>query len=220
MTLKIEALDPRGLVPAPWNPNVADPADEAKLDASIERMGFFKPVICRELDDGRLQILGGHYRTAAAIRLGHETVPVINLGQVDEKRAREITLIDNGRYGHDDANQLAALIEELGGSKDSLASFLPYDLAELEAITASAKVDLDSLGLDDEDAPAPEKPPRAVKTHEVMRFKVGLSDAGQVRDAIKTVMLDQNFTEADELTNAGDGLVWLVQDWIRLRGAV
>jgi len=217
--LQITSRDPRDLVPAPWNPTRTSPSDEARLDAAIARHDFFRPIICRELPDGRLQILGGHQRTQAAIRGGRESIPVINLGQVDEARAREITLIDNGRYGHDDAGALGKLIEELGASSAELAHFLPFDMAELEAITASASIDLDSLGLDDEDADAPEtKPPRAPKTHEVMRTKVAIEDAEMVRGALQRVMADQGFSEADQLTNAGDALVWMVGDWIRLRG--
>jgi ParB-like chromosome segregation protein Spo0J len=212
--LQIESRDPRDLRPAPWNPNRAGPAEEAKLDASIARMGMFKPIICRQLDDGTLQILGGHYRCLSAIRLGYPAVPVINLGTVPEDRAREITLVDNGRYGHDDAGALAALIEELGGSQ-GLADFLPYDTAELEAIAAAASIDLDDLGLDEEDAAKPEKPPRTAKSHEVMRFKVAIEDADTVRRALQAVMADQGFSEADQLTNAGDALVWLVSDWMK-----
>jgi ParB family chromosome partitioning protein len=218
--LQIEMRDPRSLVPAPWNPTRTDPSDDQKLDAVIQRHDFFRPIICRELPGGVLQILGGHQRTTAAIRLGYAEVPVVNLGEINESRAREITLIDNGRYGRDDAGALAALIEELGASSAELAHFLPFDLAELEAITASASIDLDSLGLDEDDAPQAEKPPRSAKTHEVMRVKVAMEDAEKVRLALKTVMVDQGFSEADELTNAGDALVWLVGNWIKLRGDV
>lgn len=220
-SLRVEHRDPRTLTAAPWNPNRADPSDEAKLDASIRRIGMFKPVICRELPDGTLQILGGHYRAASAIRIGITEVPVVNLGEVPEKRAREITLIDNGRYGRDDAGALSDLFAELGESSDALASFLPYDLSELAAFQVSAEIDLDSLGLDEEDAPAAEdKVPRAAKTHEVMRMKVAIDDADFIRKALQTVMADQGFSDADQLTNAGDALVWLVRDWAKAGGGL
>jgi len=213
-SLRIDMWDPRDLIPAPWNPTRTNPDDEAKLDAAIARHDFFRPIVCRELADGRLQILGGHQRTSSAIRRGITEIPVVNLGRVDDTRAREITLIDNGRYGHDDAGALATLIADLGISSTDLASFLPFDLAELEAITASTHIDLDSLGLDDEDAPREEKPTRAAKTHEVMRFKIAVEDADRARQALQTVMVDQGFSDADQLTNAGDALVWLIGDWM------
>lgn len=215
--LNLVMRDPRTLIPAPWNPNRADASDEAKLDASVDRFGLFKPVVCRRLENGDLQILGGHYRVASAIRLGLLLVPVVDLGEVSEDRAREITLVDNGRYGRDDSGALAKLIEELHAGRDELAGFLPFDLSELEAIASSAAIDLDTLGLDEEDAPKAEKPPRVSKTHEMMRFKVAVEDADRLRQALATVMADQGFSEADQLSNAGDALVWLVNDWMEAR---
>lgn len=214
---RIDMRDPRDLLPAPWNPNRADPADEAKLEASIARHGMFKPIVCRELPDGRLQILGGHYRAAAAVRRGMAEVPVVNLGEVDEGRAREITLIDNGRYGRDDAVALADLIASLGDPAE-LASFLPYDTAELGAIAAATSVDLDTLGLDLEDAAAEREPPvpKAPKTHATMQFRVHLVEEPLVREAVEAVMRDQGFTASDQKSNAGDALVWIVREWRRL----
>ncbi len=168
---------------------------------------MFKPIICRELEDGSLEILGGHWRCDSAIRLGYPEVPVINLGTVEEDRAKEITLVDNGRYGHDDAGLLAELLRDLGNPME-LSSFMPYDLKELDAITATASIDLDTLGLADEDEAPVERAPKASRTHEIMRFKVPIEDAPAIRDRIKQVMAEQGFTEADELSNAGDALVW------------
>jgi ParB family chromosome partitioning protein len=46
-----------------------------------------------------------------------------------------------------------------------------------------------------------------------MRFKVPVQDADAITDLIEKIMTDQNFTEADSLTNAGDALVWLSQEY-------
>src|SRR5437762_10365036 len=95
-------VDPRLLQPNPWNTNVVSPDNEAKIDASNQRLGMFKPIIVRELPDGTLQILGGAHRRESAIRLGWDQVPVFNVGPVSDKQAKEIGLADNARYGHDD----------------------------------------------------------------------------------------------------------------------
>jgi ParB-like chromosome segregation protein Spo0J len=213
--LAVTLRDPHTLVPAPWNPNRATPEDERKLDESIRRFGMFKPVICRELPTGALQILGGHYRVQAALRLGISEVPVINLGTVDDRRAKEITLIDNGRYGRDDTMALAGLLEELG-SPTELALFMPYDLVEIDAICAASKIDLETLGLveEPEEKAIEDKPARAPKTHEILRLKVALEDAERVRRTLETIMQAQGFTDSDALTNAGDALVWLINDWL------
>lgn len=206
----VQNLDPKILVPAPWNPNVADPEDEARLDNSISRLGMFKPILVRSLPDGKLQILGGHYRCASAIRLGMQLVPVINLGDIDEQRAKEITLIDNGRYGHDDAQALSAILKTLGSPAD-LATFMPYDIKELEAYTKSVEIDLDTLGLDLPDDLEPvEMPKKSVKTHEVMKFRIAVEDAARIKEKIERVMKEEGFTESDTLTNAGDALSFIL----------
>lgn len=201
-------MDPALLRPCPWNPNRMDPEDELKLDASLSRHGMFKPVIARTLDDGSLEMIGGHYRRESAIRLGMAEIPVMVLGEVSDERAKEIMLLDNGRYGHDDTTALAELINSMGDPSE-LTVFLPYDLAALEAITATTRINLDDLDLAEDDAPAVETQ-KTSKTHEIMRFKVTLEDAERLRALIKRAMRDGGFTESDELTNAGDALVHLL----------
>lgn len=202
-------IDPRQLQPNPWNTNVVSPDNEAKLDESLRRLSMFKPVLVRELDDGTLQILGGAHRVQSAIRLGLKTVPIWNLGRIDDKKAKEISLVDNGRYGADDAIALAELLEELGHA-DELASFLPYSDTELEALFSSTNIDLDKLAdAEIEDEPEP-KPAKAPQTHTMMRFKVPIEDAERISDIFESIMNRQKFTESDALTNAGDALVWLV----------
>lgn len=208
-------VDPRSLIPAPWNPNRATPEDQLKLDASIERLGMFKPVICRELPDGSLQILGGHWRCDSAIRLGWDSIPVVNLGTVSDERAKEITLVDNGRYGQDDAGLLADLLKELGTPQE-LAAFMPYDMIQLEAIAAASRIDLDTLGLDEEDDPAPEKKVKPPRTHEVMKFRVDVEDVGWIGDMVKAVVADEGLTDQDAMTAAGAALSILLN---RLRDA-
>lgn len=212
--ISVREVDPRSLVPCPWNPNRLDPEDELKLDNSIIRLGMFKPILARRTHDGRLEIVGGHYRRESAIRLGLPLVPVVDLGEVPDDRAKEIMVIDNGRYGHDDPAALAQLLEDLG-QPAVLATFMPYELAEMEAFVSTAKIDLSDLGLDEDDAPpVATKAAKTARTHEVMRFKIGVGDAENVRQALTGIMGAQGFTESDDLTNAGDALVWIINDWL------
>ena len=203
---------PEELHPNPWNSNLVSPQNAAKLDESLRRHGFVKPVLARETDAG-LQILGGSHRVDAAKRLGLKTIPVYNLGQVDDKRAREIGLIDNSRYGSDDTLQLAQILEDLGESANTLASFLPYYDSDLEAILAVGSVDLDALLTTEEEekeAKSAKPETRSIKTHQIMRFKVPVEDADAVSKTLSKIMKTQGFSSMDSLTNAGDALVWLV----------
>lgn len=198
--------NPVDLYPNPWNTNRVAPENESKIDASIKRLGVFKPIIVRELGDGSLQILGGEHRRDSAIRLGLEAVPIINLGAISDTKAKEIGIADNGRYGNDDTLQLAELLESLGGA-DELSSFLPYTDSDFTSIFSSVNIALDDLDLDDS-TPAPSAPPtKAPQTHAVMRFKVPVGDVAVITERVEKVMKQQRFQDEDSLTNAGNALV-------------
>lgn len=206
MLPKLLYADPKQLQANPWNTNVVPPENEAKIDASIQRHGMFKPLIVRELPGGKLQILGGAHRRDSAIRLGIEQVPIFNLGPIDDKKAKEIGIIDNGRYGDDDSLMLANLLGELG-TMEELSTFMPYSDSDLSSIFSSVNIALDDLDLPDEDT-IPTKPAeKPVQTHVVMRFKVPPADAAKITERIEKVMKTQRFTEEDSLSNAGNALV-------------
>lgn len=203
--------DPESLFPNPWNTNVVPPDNEAKLDESVKRLGMFKPVVVRELANGTLQILGGEHRAASAKRVGLKQIPVINLGKVDDKRAKEISLIDNGRYGSDNTLELAALLDELG-TADELAKFMPYTDADLASIFSSVSIALDDLDLPEiEETPTAPSRDKPAQTHQIMRFKVPVDDVDEITRLIEKTMKVQGFSESDSLTNAGDALVFLLK---------
>lgn len=208
-------VDPRDLKPNPWNPNEVDPINREKIRNSLQREGFFRPVLVRTLADGTLEIIGGAHRIQEAIALGFSKVPAINLGEIEDARAKRITLLDNGRYGEDNHDKMVQLLSDGIGTAEELLSILPIDEAELAGyFEHDLDVNLEQLEneLSDEldgeiDLNIPTKP---TKTHEILRFRVSIDDAERVREAIKSIQSDQGFTESDQLTNAGDALVWLI----------
>jgi ParB-like chromosome segregation protein Spo0J len=210
-------VDPRDLQANPWNPNEVDPINREKIRNSLQKEGFFKPVLVRTLHDGTFEIIGGAHRVEEAIALGITKVPATNLGDIDEARAKRITLLDNGRYGEDNNEKMAQLLTEGIGSIEELLAILPIDESELTGyFDHDLEADLNDLGDlddfetddDDIDLGLKEKP---TKTHEIMRFKVGVDDVEAIKDRFKEITQDQGFTESDSLTNAGDALVWLVK---------
>lgn len=209
--ISITYADPSVLSPNDWNTNIVTPENEHRLDESIDRLGMFKPILVRELGDGSLQILGGQHRAQRAAARGMKSVPIINLGSIDDKRAKEIGLVDNGRYGVDDTLALAKLFDELG-KKEELAEFLPYSDSEFDAIFGSVNIDISELDIDDEDDPEEihEAEPAPVQTHQIMRFKVPVIDAHKVTEMIEKTINQQGFSDSDSLTNAGDALVYLL----------
>ncbi|MBV6634384.1 MAG: ParB N-terminal domain-containing protein [Mameliella sp.] len=207
------SIDPRALSPNPWNSNHVSPEGMERLTESLRRHGWVRPIIVRETDAG-YEILGGQHRVEAALVLGHEEVPVYSLGRISDERAKEVGLIDNARYGSDDADELASIIRDIGG-KEIAAEFLPFSEAELATLATDIELDdIDDMidGTDEDHAGSgAETPERKTKTHSVMRFKVSVADEDLVRELIEEVKQEQGFVGDDDLTNAGDALIYIAQ---------
>lgn len=202
-------LAPSLLQPNPWNSNVVGPEMELRLDESLRRFGCYKPIIVRTLSDGTYEILGGQHRAASAARLKFPTVPVVNLGRIDDLKAKAIGLADNGRYGEDDALRLGAVLKDLGGD---IADYLPFTEQDLAGIFAATEIDLDNLGFTDTDEASPPLADvvaaRPTITHELMRFKVPVEDRERVQALFDRVMKSQGLTtESDSLVASGMALV-------------
>ena len=200
----------------PWNSNVMSPENEAKLDAAVTRLGFFKPIVVRQVPgtDPELEILGGEHRWQAAVRLGLDEIPYISHGVISDDRAKEIGLADNARYGADEATALAAILSSLE-EPDEIKNFLPYSDDDVKSIFSSATINLDDLQIEEEfdaTAPAESEAPavKAAKTHSVMRFKVPLADGEKLTRLIDRMQKRHGYTGSDALTNAGDALVHLL----------
>lgn len=197
------------LTPNPYNTNIVSPENEAKLDAAIKRFGFFKPITVRETESG-YQILGGEHRWEAAKRAGLKEVPIFSVGKISDKQAKEIMLADNARYGADDTISLAELLSEIG-EPEEIQQYLPWTESDLTQIFASVDIALDDLELADDfdakDEKASELSSKTPKTHTILRFKVSIPDSERITDLIARIQKTNDFTKADELTNAGDALV-------------
>lgn len=210
------SVAPKSLAFSPWNVNSVSPENQKKLEESIKRNGIFRPVVVRELEDGTLEVIAGEHTTRAAIALSHDEMDVYNLGRIDDARAKEISVIDNQHYGHEDTFGLAALLKEFDGNVED---FLPMSDADLKAIFKSSSVDFDSLELPDSlDDPETVSNPddelaSAPITSVFMKFKVPIGDNEFVQRCIETVIKRQGITGGDSLANAGDALVYICQNW-------
>jgi ParB family transcriptional regulator, chromosome partitioning protein len=197
------------LQPNPWNTNrITDPANAEKLRESLRRFGAFKPIIVRTLNGGQLEILGGEHRWIAAQEIGLKEVPVVNLGLVDDKRAKEIGLVDNGRYGEDDALGLQGLLKDLG---EDVLKFMPYSDTELKSIMEASAVSLDDLDSVVRGDLPDLNDVKAAPTSQVLRFKVPVEDVQWMSKMIEDEMKRQGFKDEDSLTNAGHALISLLK---------
>lgn len=206
------------LRPNPFNPNQVSAENERKIRESIRRNGIFKPIIVRQVaGEGGYEIIGGQHRWEQARELGLSVVPVANLGEIDDRRAKEIGLLDNARYGADDTVMLSDILRELGDASE-LQTFLPYGDSDLNAIFSASHIDLDDLEapqeteLSDEDEEIDlGETAKPARTHTIMRFKVSLADAEALTKLIAETRKKHGFTQEDDLTNAGDALVFLLK---------
>ena len=137
----------------PWdlNPRLNEPA-VAKVAESIKRFGFASPLLARP--NGEL--IAGHTRLKAAIKLGLDRVPVRYL-DLDPADARLLALADNklAEIAEWDDALLADILKDLDPDDAALAGFGAKEVADLLEQLASP---IEVSGEDDEIPPAPAEP--------------------------------------------------------------
>ncbi|HCI4477796.1 TPA: ParB/RepB/Spo0J family partition protein, partial [Klebsiella pneumoniae] len=191
-----------------------------KLKGSIEKLGFFKPILARELDGGQFEILGGEHRWRAAMEQGISTVPVISVGKISDLVAKQMSLVDNERYGEDDQVALQRLIEEIQSELDyQLSEIAPYDDELAATLARESAIDLEmleALSRGDEEPiekDSREKAERVGAEHQTMRFKVTFDASDRVTETIKSIIKEQAINTGNDMENAGEALVWLVDNY-------
>ncbi|MCA0871455.1 site-specific DNA-methyltransferase [Seohaeicola saemankumensis] len=102
------------LIPYARNARTHSEAQVAQIAGSIRAFGFNNPVLVDEANG----IIAGHGRVLAASQLGLGTVPVIELGHLDETQKRAYILADN------------RLAEQAGWDRELLS----LELADLDAL--------------------------------------------------------------------------------------
>ncbi|HBS7131864.1 TPA: ParB N-terminal domain-containing protein [Klebsiella pneumoniae] len=208
------------LRPNPWNTNSVGAQNFQKLKGSIEKLGFFKPILARELDGGQFEILGGEHRWRAAMEQGISTVPVISVGKISDLVAKQMSLVDNERYGEDDQVALQRLIEEIQSELDyQLSEIAPYDDELAATLARESAIDLEmleALSRGDEEPiekDSREKAERVGAEHQTMRFKVTFDASDRVTETIKSIIKEQAINTGNDMENAGEALVWLVDNY-------
>ncbi|HCC6220438.1 ParB/RepB/Spo0J family partition protein [Klebsiella variicola] len=208
------------LRPNPWNTNSVGAQNFEKLKGSIEKLGFFKPILARELDGGLFEILGGEHRWRAAMEQGISTVPVISVGKISDLVAKQMSLVDNERYGEDDQVALQRLIEEIQSELDyQLSEIAPYDDELAATLARESAIDLEmleALSRGDEEPverDSREKVERVGAEHQTMRFKVTFDASERVTETIKSIIKEQAINTGNDMENAGEALVWLVDNY-------
>ncbi len=120
LELPVEAIRPN-----PSQPRTRfDPEALAALASSIERSGVVQPLLVRPLRDGGYELIAGERRWRAAQQAGLEKVPAI-VRDSEQAERLQVALIENmvreDLNPVEEARACAALVEELGLSKEELA---------------------------------------------------------------------------------------------------
>jgi len=124
---------------AAYNPRHITEEQMDALCESIKRFGFVVPVLINTLTD---TIVSGHQRVKAAVKLGLEEVPVIEM-HVDAAGEKILNIGMNRIKGKFDAEKLSAIFSELVKSGDDveITGFSRLEVAELGALLGEKKAD-------------------------------------------------------------------------------
>jgi ParB family chromosome partitioning protein len=113
------------IVPNPKQPRqVFDDEALDELKASIEQVGFLQPIVVRELDGDRYELVMGERRWRAAQALGREIIPAIVRDTRDDAMLRDALLENIHRANLNPLEEAAAyqqLLEEFGATHEELA---------------------------------------------------------------------------------------------------
>lgn len=89
--MKPELVSIKDLIPAAYNPRIADPWRLELIGLSLRKLGWVIPVYATK--DG--EILSGHQRTFIAGKMGWKQVPVVWVPDMDENRRRAVNILFN-----------------------------------------------------------------------------------------------------------------------------
>ncbi|SCL38731.1 chromosome partitioning protein, ParB family [Micromonospora pallida] len=113
------------IVPNPKQPRqVFDEAALEELKTSIEQVGFLQPIVVRQLDGEKYELVMGERRWRAAQAVGRENIPAIVRDTKDDAMLRDALLENIHRANLNPLEEAAAyqqLLEEFGATHEELA---------------------------------------------------------------------------------------------------
>ncbi len=142
MTNQIKSIAIEKLLPHPGNPNRMSKVNFAKLIRNIERTGRYEPLVVRpcptEQADRRgdcFQIINGHHRWQALIKLGYKEADVV-VWDIDDQQTDILLTTLNRLGGSDILDKKLTLLTRLNGNMQSreLAKLLPMNAKQIERL--------------------------------------------------------------------------------------
>lgn len=185
-------VDIKNVIPNDYNPklNIDDDQENRKefekIKESLELAGQIQPLIVRELESGKYEIINGYHRWRAMQELGYKKIEIKNLGKIDFDTAVSRALLTEDTKIPIDGIELSALIKKLvtpDKSIDYWASLLPYTSEVIQE-----KIDLINFDFNQFDNENEEVEDGAVN----FNFKVSMENAEICRRALSMVSDDNN----------------------------
>jgi hypothetical protein len=167
-----------------WNPKEKDTTQYKQVVKSLDINGFMSPIIVRQVENTEgYEIVDGEQRFTAAKELGHESIPIYNLGYISDTDAKSKTIFAEVAVPFNEID-LSHLVVEL----NELEVALPYTEAEIEDFKHMSEFNFDTF--DDDEGEFDDV--------DVKTFKVTLSDEAYqiVTKAVKKVQDDNDCSEA------------------------
>ncbi|WP_030487663.1 ParB/RepB/Spo0J family partition protein [Micromonospora chokoriensis] len=113
------------IIPNPKQPRqVFDEEALEELKTSIQEVGFLQPIVVRQLDDEKYELVMGERRWRAAQAVGRESIPAIVRDTRDDAMLRDALLENIHRANLNPLEEAAAyqqLLEEFGATHEELA---------------------------------------------------------------------------------------------------
>jgi len=172
--------------PNKFNYNTQSEFIAEKMIESMQEDGFVSPMEVRSGNEngsfGYYEVIGGEHRLKTAKALGMTEVPVIDLGNYPDIRAKKLCIKLNETKGKPSTEKLAELLASIQdeGGTEALAS-MPFDDGELSSLLAmTGDADMppeDDDEDDDEDEPKKERKP-------TLASAMGLLDMKRAREEI------------------------------------
>lgn len=132
--------------PNPWNPNRMEKIKFDALKTSLKEYPELlegQRIIVREIEDG-YEIINGEHRFNALTELGEEEVFIQNLGEIDDDKAKFMTLA-LANVGEEDDNKVMDIINNITDSFDlkNIANLVGMDYDKLNNLLDKINENLD-----------------------------------------------------------------------------
>jgi hypothetical protein len=126
---KVQTVGIDGVRPNPWNPKAKGTPEYKKILRGLESEGQILPIVVREHHAGktRYEIVDGEQRWTAMKELGSDKIIVYNEGQIDDAKAKQLTIWYEQQVPFEQI-PLAKLVKELNDQGIEL----PYVGSELQ----------------------------------------------------------------------------------------